>query len=234
VRLDDPGAVRAEYADERRLASRKAAHSLGEGPDARGTAFDAIAEAAPERYLEVGCGEGELAERVQRELGSEVVALDQSERMVELTRARGVEAVVGDAQALPFDDEEFDCAGAAWMLYHVPDVDRALAELARVLRRPGRLVAVTNGRDHLRELKDLLDAEPWASSFDGEEAEELLSRHFMRVETRDAAGWLAFRGRAEAQAYVDASVIFAGSELPDFEGPLRVRRTPVVLVADKL
>jgi len=121
VRLDDPGVVRAEYADERRLAARKAAHGLGEGPDAREACFDAIAEAAPDRYLEVGCGEGELVERVQRELGSEVVAIDQSERMVELTRARGVDATVGDVQALPFENETFDCAAAAWMLYHVPD-----------------------------------------------------------------------------------------------------------------
>jgi SAM-dependent methyltransferase len=233
VRQDDPGVVRAEYTDETRLASRKAAHSLGEGPDARGMVFDSIAEAAPERYLEVGCGEGELAERVQRELGSDVVALDQSERMVELTQARGVDAVVGDVQELPFDNEEFDCAAAAWMLYHVPYVDRALAELARVLSRHGRLVAVTNRRDHLWELKELLDLEHQPSSFDGEDAEELLSRHFNRVEARDAAGWLVFPSRAEAQAYVDATIVFAGRELPDFQGPLRARRSPVVLVADK-
>ena len=67
---------------------RKAVHSLGEGPDARETAFDAIAEAAPERYLEVGCGEGKLVERVRRSWAARVVALDQSERMVELTQAR--------------------------------------------------------------------------------------------------------------------------------------------------
>ena len=65
MRLDDPEGVRAEYADERRLATRKAAHGLGEGPDAREAAFEAIANAAPERYLEVDCGEDELAERVQ-------------------------------------------------------------------------------------------------------------------------------------------------------------------------
>ena len=233
VRLDDPAAVRAEYADERRLVSRKAAHALGEGPDARETAFHAIAEAAPDRYLEVGCGEGELAQRVQRELGSEVVAIDQSERMVELTRARGVDARVGDVQALPFDDEEFDCAAAAWMLYHVPDVDRALGELARVLRPQGRLVVVTNGRDHLREVKELLDLELPASTFDAEDAEELLARHFARVEARDAAGWLVFPSRVEAQAYVDASVMFSGRQLPEFEGALRARRAPAVFVADK-
>ncbi len=234
MKQDDPGVVQAEYVDERRLAARKAAHRFGEGPDARDMAFNAIAEASPERYLEVGCGEGELAARVQRELGSKVVALDQSERMVELTRVRGVQTVAGDVQALPFEDEEFDCAAAAWMLYHVTDVDRALGELARVLRRPGRLVAVTNGRDHLRELEDLLDFEPRHTTFDAEDAEELLSPHFERVEARDAAGWLVFPGRADAQAYVDATIIFAERELPDFQGPLRVRRTPVVLVADKL
>ena len=88
-------------------------------------------DVAPQSVLEVGCGEGELAERVQRELGAEVVALDQSERMVELTRRRGVDARVGDVQDLPFPDECFDVAVAAWMLYHVPDLDRGLGELAR-------------------------------------------------------------------------------------------------------
>jgi ubiquinone/menaquinone biosynthesis C-methylase UbiE len=47
------------------------------------------------------------------------------------------------------------------MLYHVPDAPRALSELARVLSPGGRLVAVTNGGDHLRELsaaQEYLDA----------------------------------------------------------------------------
>ena len=55
-------------------------------------------------------------------------------------QARGVHAVIGDVQELPFPDADFDCAVAAWMLYHVPDLDRGIAELARVLaaRRPAR------------------------------------------------------------------------------------------------
>jgi SAM-dependent methyltransferase len=233
VRLDDPGVVREEYADETRFATRKAAHALGEGPDARHLAFDAIAEGQPNRVLEVGPGEGELAERMQSELGCDVVAVDQSERMVELTGKRGIDARLGDVTDLPFEDESFDCAVAAWMLYHVADIALALGELARVLRPTGRLVAVTNGRDHLRELKDLLGQERASSSFDAEDADELLSHHFSRVETRDAAGWLVFPSRAQAQEYVDSSMIFGGGELPHFDGPLRVRRLPVVLVAQK-
>jgi SAM-dependent methyltransferase len=233
VRLDDPGLVREEYASEARFAARKAAHALGEGPDARHLAFDAIAEARPKRVLEVGPGEGELAERMQSELGCEVVAVDQSERMVELTRKRGIDARLGDVTDLAFDDESFDCTVAAWMLYHIAEIDRALRELARVLRPAGRLVAVTNGRDHLRELNDLLGSERASSSFDAEDADVLLSPYFSRVEERDAAGWLVFPSRAEAQEYVDASAIFAGAELPQFDGPLRVRRAPVVFVAQK-
>lgn len=233
MRLDDPAVVREEYASEERLARRKAANASGEGPDSREIAFAAIAEAEPRRVLEVGPGEGELAERMRNELGCEVVAIDQSERMVELTRERGIDARVGDVQDLPFEDEEFDCAVAAWMLYHVPDVERALGELARVLRPAGRLVAVTNSRKHWAELKQLLGIKDFRTTFDAEDAQRLLAPHFQRIEERTATGSLVFPSSDDAQRFVDSTVIFAGHEVPAFDGPLRVRRTPVIFIADK-
>ena len=233
--LDDPQVVRAQYASEAGLAARKAGYRFAEGPDPREVAFQAIAEARPRRILEVGCGEGELAERMLNELGAEVVAVDQSERMVELTAARGVDARVGDVQNLPFADGEFDVAVAAWMLFHVAEIDRALGELARVLRPGGRLVAVTNGRDHVHELYELLGLERRPSTFDAEDASKLLLRHFTHVHELDAGGWLAFPDRPAAQAYVDASRTLAPGweSLPDFDGPLRVRRAPYIFVATK-
>jgi SAM-dependent methyltransferase len=233
VRLDDPALVREEYASESRLAARKAAYRFAEGPDPREVAFKAVAEIEPRRVLEVGCGEGELAERVSLELGCDVLALDQSERMVELTRARGVHAVVGDVQALPFADGEFDCAVAAWVLFHVMDVGRALGELARVLRAGGRLVAITNASEHMRELKDLLGVELDSPSFWGNNGGGLLRRHFAHVERRDVHGWMAFPDPEAAQAYVDASIVFGGRQLSPLAGPLRIRRASVVFVADK-
>ena len=227
--LDDPAVVREEYASEARLAARKAAYRFAEGPDPREIAFAGVAEAQPRRILEVGCGEGELAERMLNELDAEVVAVDQSARMVEITRGRGVDARVGDVQDLPFADGEFDVAVAAWVLFHVPDVDRALSELARVARR---LVAVTNGTDHLRELYGLLGVERPAMVFNAENGREQLERHFSHVERRDAGGWVAFPDRAAAQSYIDAAIVTEG-QLPQFDGPLRVRRTPVVFVATK-
>jgi SAM-dependent methyltransferase len=236
LRLNDPAVVGEEYSSERGLASRKAAYRFADGPDAREVAFRAVAEVEPRRVLEVGCGEGELAERIARELGVEVVAVDQSPRMVELTAARGVDARVGDVQELPFRDGEFDCALAAWMLYHVRDVDRGLAELARVLGPEGRLVAVTNHLDHVQELRDLLGLPPrFATPFSGANGEQLLGRHFRRIEVRDASGTVRFPDRAAVLEYVEASRVLWGSEaaIPPFDGPLVVRRRPVVFVADK-
>lgn len=236
MRLDDPEVVAREYADERRLEGRRSGYEHSEGPDAREVAFAAVAEVAPRRVLEVGCGPGELAARFGSEIGARVAAIDNSPRMVELARGRGVDAAVGDVEDLGrFGDGSFDCAVAAWMLYHVADLDRALAELARVLRAGGRLVAVTNAPEHLAEVAEVTGAQRAALSFDGETGEKLLRRHFTRVERREAYGWLVFPDRGAVESYVEASRTLLGDvELPaDFEGPLRARRAPVVFVAEK-
>jgi len=233
VILNDPEVVRTEYATEHGLEGRRAAYRYADGPDAREVAFAAIAEGEPARVLEVGAGPGELAERIRRELGAAVVAIDISPRMVELARRRGVDARVGDAQDLPFDDGEFDCAVAAWMLYHVPDVDRAIAELARVLRPGGRLVAVTNSHRHLAEIYGLLGLERPRYPFSAEDGESLLLRHFSRVERRNAYGWINFPDHAAAQAFVDAMVsLCEGGRLPRGKGSIRVRRAPTIFVAE--
>jgi SAM-dependent methyltransferase len=231
LKLNDPVLVRAEYEDESRLAVRQAAHKAAEGPDALELVFAAVAEVKPARVLDVGCGQGELAERIALELRSDVVAIDQSARMVELTRERGVDARLGDVQALALPDESFDCVVAAWMLFHVTDIDLAMREIARVLGARGRLVAATNGPDHLEELYTLLGTQPPHSAFDAANGERVLRRHFASVERRDAHGYLLFGSRDAAQAYVDAGLTVNGVLLR-FEGAIRVRRTPVVFVAE--
>jgi SAM-dependent methyltransferase len=235
VTLNDPTVVQAEYASEQGLEGRRAAYRFATGPNAPQMAFDAVAGISPRRVLEVGCGPGELAARFREELGADVVAIDISPRMVELARGRGVDARVGDVVELPFAAGEFDCAVAAWMLYHVPDVDRALAELARVLRPRGRLVAVTNAPDHLRELRELLGLprNRAAYPFSGANGERLLRRHFARVEVRDGAGTIRFPNRDEVVAYVEASrtLFDSRADVPEFDGELVVTRHSVVFVA---
>ena len=99
----------------------------------------------------------------------------------------------------------------------------------------GRLVAVTNAPDHLRELRALLGlpTDRAAHPFSGANGEELLGRHFERVEMRDAAGTIRFPNRDEVVAYVEASrtLLDSRTEVPEFEGELVVTRHPVVFVA---
>src|SRR4051794_31302371 len=92
-----PEDIRREYEDDARWSVRNAALDSATGPDPRALVVECLAELGPgRRVLEVGSGRGELAERIAEELDLELVASDQSAGMVELTRARGVEAVVAD------------------------------------------------------------------------------------------------------------------------------------------
>ncbi len=236
MRLNDPALVREQYADERDLAARKAIYVGAEGPDARELALQAVAEIAPATVLEVGGGEGELAERIVRDLGVELVLVDQSERMVEISRNRGLDARVGDVQSLPFADESFDCTVAAWMLYHAADVGLAIAELARVTRRGGRLVATTNGAGHLAELRELAGGAGWWTGmpFSRENGAELLGQSFSTVEARHADGWVSIPDDELIWGYLRSmSRVSPPAELPPHELPFRVQRKPTVFVATK-
>jgi SAM-dependent methyltransferase len=233
MRLNDPAHVGREYAEESRLAARELVHVDATGPSPRQVVFEAVAEGRPRRVLEVGSGRGELAKRIQRELRAEVVAIDQSQRMVELTRAGGVEAIVGDVQDLPFPNGSFDAVLAAWMLYHVPDLSRALREIRRVLHPSGRLVAATNSERTLSELWELVGYVP-KYTFSAENAEWQLLRQFTVVERRDVRGTLTFPDREAAREYVAASINarHLADRLPHFDGPLHTSRRVVVFVCE--
>jgi SAM-dependent methyltransferase len=233
VRLNDPQLVREEYASEAGLEARRSIYAHAEGPDPREALFRAIAELEPDTVLEVGCGPGELSVRVQEELGVAVTAIDLSPRMVELARAAGVDARVGDVQELPLADGTFDCVVAAWVLFHVPDVDLGLAEIARVLRPGGHLLAVTNSDDHLGEVRAVGGVDMRGSSpFSRENAEPQLRRRFAHVERRDADGAVTFPSHHEVREYVASTVAMGGdpADVPAFDGPLTAtRRTSIYL-----
>jgi SAM-dependent methyltransferase len=235
VSADEASFVREQYATPDKLRARKCAYVNAEGDDPRQFAFEAVAAAQPRRVLEVGGGEGELAERIKNELGVEVVGVDQSEAMVAEQRAKGIDAQVGDVQQLPFADGEFDVAVAAWMLYHVADLDRGLAELARVLKPCGLLVAVTNAVDHLQELWDLAQRASRIGQFNfrSDNGEEVLLRHFGTVERRDAHGWVTMDDETVRRFAASWDALAPLVRIPPLGEPIRVRRHTSVFVARK-
>lgn len=116
------------------------------------------------QILELGAGPGVLwtsnAQRIPA--GWQVTLSDYSPGMV-MEQRRNVADIpvsfrfgVVDAQNIPFGDATFDMVTANFMLYHVPDIPRALNEMKRVLKPGGQFYAVTNGDRHMHELDELV------------------------------------------------------------------------------
>lgn len=124
------------------------------------------------RLLELGCGSAAFWTANQHHIpsGWDITLTDFSEGML----ADAQENLKNsphqftfkqvDAQDIPFPDDSFDCVIANHMLYHVPDLDKALTEIRRVLKPDGYFFAATNGDNHLNGLKDpLAEAAPQLS-----------------------------------------------------------------------
>lgn len=98
---------------------------------------------AGQRALDVGCGPGALTAQLVERLGEgAVAAIDPSASFVEATRARfpGVDVRSGDAEHLPYPDDEFDLALAQLVVHFMTDPVLGLREMGRVTR-PGGVVA---------------------------------------------------------------------------------------------
>jgi demethylmenaquinone methyltransferase / 2-methoxy-6-polyprenyl-1,4-benzoquinol methylase len=124
------------------------------GLDQRWRRLTAAAVVRPgDRVLDACCGTGDLALAAEA-AGGHVTGLDFSERMLERARRKSssVEWVRGDLLDLSFEDGSFDSATVGFGVRNVADLERGLAELARVLRAGGGLaiLEITQPRGVLR------------------------------------------------------------------------------------
>jgi SAM-dependent methyltransferase len=93
-----------------------------------------------------------------------------------------------DAQQIPFKDAAFDLVMANHMLYHVPNREKAIAEIRRVLKRGGTFIASTNGNGHMKEMVEYLQlADPGNPFIDHdfftlENGRTQLQKYFDKVE----------------------------------------------------
>ncbi len=127
--------------------------------------FDRFALPAGAHLLELGCGEGGMwaARRDRLPPDLRLTLTDVSPGMLTAARTRlepalsDIRFAVVDCQAIPFADASFDVVIANHMLYHVPDIPRALGEIRRVLRPNGWFHGATNGLRHMLELDQLVE-----------------------------------------------------------------------------
>jgi ubiquinone/menaquinone biosynthesis C-methylase UbiE len=90
--------------------------------------------------LECGCGTGLLLERIAA-FARKASGMDLSPGMLEHARARGLDVREGSVTSLPFEDASFDVTCSFKVLAHVPDIGKALSEMARVTRPGGVVLA---------------------------------------------------------------------------------------------
>ena len=149
-----------------------------------------------DRVLELGCGNG-LIWKGRGDLIAkcgELILSDFSEGMLEsakeaLSDYENIRYEVIDIQYIPFEDNSFDVVIANMMLYHVPDIDRALNEVARVLKPGGKFYAATYGETNVmpcvgRMLKDYIEEPKLNKNFTLQNGEGILSKYFPTVEMK--------------------------------------------------
>jgi SAM-dependent methyltransferase len=112
---------------------------------------------AGEYILDLGCGDGQLTQRIAA-TGASVVGEDASPEMVAAARARGVVADVGSAEALPYAKNEFDAVFSNAALHWVRDQDAMMAQVRRVLKPGGRFVAEMGGQGNIAAIRVALMA----------------------------------------------------------------------------
>lgn len=136
-------ATRAYYDD---FSRRYEAERRPNRPDGYHALLDDMEVELVERYgaggdvLECGVGTGLLLERIGR-FARSARGIDLSPGMLDGARARGLDVREASVTAIPFDDASYDVTCAFKVLAHVPEIGRALAEMSRVTRPGGVVIA---------------------------------------------------------------------------------------------
>jgi ubiquinone/menaquinone biosynthesis C-methylase UbiE len=169
------------------------------------------------RILELGCGNGNMWRDKINQIGpnSRLILSDFSEGMVEEVREKyssytNVSFQQINIEAIPYDDNSFDLVIANMMLYHVPDLDKALSEVVRVLKNNSKFYAATFGENGIHQylVSSLKDQENRQESrqeslnaFTLQNGSSILSRYFEKVNKKE---------------YIDALEITDTNDLIDY------------------
>lgn len=174
----------------------------------------ALLELDPDqRCLDIGCGVGEDARSIAELCGARVVGLDVNTRMVRESQSRsagreGLTFLVAEAGSLPFADSSFDAAWVKRTLMHLSDPGGVIAEMARVVRPGGRVVAVEpdsevvlldSGRAEVTRRLLAYRAGGYACPWAGRQLRRLLLQAGL-VDVHAAVDSTAFTDLAEAEA----------------------------------
>ncbi len=197
-RINDISVVKKQYATANNLDTRISIHDkystnkLGFG----NWIFSNYRIDKGAKVLELGCGTGDMWKNRESVICacSKIILSDFSEGMVATTKDNigsyhNIEYKVLDIQEIPYKDATFDIVIANMMLYHVPDIDKGLTEVRRVLKREGRFYCATYGEHGIIEYLSKILSEYGVEdninkNFTLQNGYEILSKTFSKVEKK--------------------------------------------------
>ncbi len=193
--------------------------------------------------LELGCGNGRLWADHYNNLPehTSLILSDFSENMVETAKRfvgheRDITYTVIDVQDIPFADNNFDIVIANMMLYHVPDLEKGLSEIKRVLKGDGKFYCATLGENGVGGfIKDTLHMpRVKRSKFTMQNGADCLLTYFSHVEkklyedslavtnTNDLIAYIRTLPWAEELQAVSDSEMFSALEACKQDGVIRI------------
>jgi SAM-dependent methyltransferase len=236
--INDPNAVRRQYATDQHIRIRQEIHEKYTVPRINFIewALSCLNWRENARVLDVGCGNGSYYQPLVHYYSADGSMLDyhgvdMSAGMLKNHLAFSKHPLlVGDAQILPYADNSFDVVMANHMLYHVPDIDKAITEFRRVLKPDGALMIATNSQNTMPEMQVLMRRAiilltrsnasqvqpPTAPSelFSLESGTRQLSRYFYGVVRHDFPSALVFSEIDPLMAYLESTRDLREPQLP--------------------
>ena len=198
--MENSSLIQEQYADSKNFAARvELNRRFGTNPY-RWTSwvFDQIKFPERARVLELGCGNALLwrSNLLRIPNDSHIILSDFSEGM--LKDAKNIlnaaldkfQFKIINAEQIPYFNGLFDIVIANYMLYHIPDLEKALSEISRVLKTSGKFYAATFGLDYMKELTELVSnydnntsfsLRPLARVFGLENGGKMLRKYFEDV-----------------------------------------------------
>lgn len=185
------------------------------------------------RIIELGCGNGvQWHNRIQQLPADCIFVLsDSSEGMVKIvwekySSYKKVLAQKIDIQKIPYPDSCFDVVIANHMLYHVPDLSKALSEIKRILKSGGKFYATTNGNGGMRsylhnafiQVNPNIKAFTKEFSFSLQNGTKILSQYFDDVQRFDFEDSLSVTETQDLIDWMKSTINIASYSENDLDG----------------
>lgn len=222
--------VEKQYVDDSKLNIRKKLHKVY-SVNKQGFGkwlFSQYDIKSGDRILELGSGNGDLWAASIETLSKEVdlYLSDFSSGMVDIIKEKyssfNVNVKVIDIQDIPFDDSSFDIVIANMMLYHVPNLEKGLKEVSRVLKPDGVFYSATFGEEGLSQyINDVLynlefiDKETTSYSFTLQKGNSVLKPYFANISCVEYIDRLEISDATDLVGYIKTMAVMSGVKMFD-------------------